>query len=173
MDDLLLYPPWLQAIENFRSAGFTYGSLVSHCWLYRNFGLQVPRPDTPYEEANELRLNFLKQFAPFRNAVLTEFCMDLQSVPGQPWDANAGYEIVNPTDQTKIACQDGLREIGKALRKMRLRLAHVNRGLLTDDERRSNADAQAKAAALEQSIRRKIRRPLRLEQREEGTESQG
>lgn len=157
--EVFFYPPWEQAIANFQKAKFTYGGLISHAWLYKNFGVRLPVCETPFEEANNLRLEFLRQFIPFRNKLLADFNMDLESVPGPLWDDTRGYRIIFPKEQTRLAMQDGLREIAKAISKTACRLHFVDSSQLTQEEQQENRDAAAKIAMLRSMARKQLRGP--------------
>lgn len=157
--EVFFYPPWEQAIANFQKAGFTYGSLVSHAWLYKNFGVRMPARETPFEEANNLRVEFLRQFTPFRSKLLTEFSMDLDSVPGPLWDESRGYRIIPPKEQTSLAMRDGLREIAKAISRTSCRLHFVDSSQLTQEQQQENRDAAAKIAMLRNMARKQLRGP--------------
>lgn len=157
--EVFFYPPWEQAIANFQKAGFTHGSLITHVWLYANFGVKLPRQTTPFVEANELRLEFLRQFTPFRNKLLTEFNMDLESVPGPLWDETRGYRIIFPEEQTGLAMRDGMREIAKAIQRTACRLHHVDASQLTQEQQQENRDAMAKVAMLRNLARKQLRGP--------------
>lgn len=60
----------------------------------------------------------------------------------------SSYEVVPPRDQTDLAMHEGMRDLKRSVRKMTRTLAFIRSEELTDDERRKNADAQAKAAML-------------------------
>lgn len=157
-DELNLYPPWRQAVENFRAAGFTYGDFVSLVWLYENLGIQMPRDGTPHAEAKRLELRFLGQFSTFRRQILEEMQMDLEA--GAKGEDGRGYLVISPQDQTRLAMQDGRRDITRSLRRMHRRVANVNTSNLTADQRRENADAMARIASLAAIARRRIRNNL-------------
>lgn len=141
-DCIQLYPAWRQALANFRQAQFPSGSLLTHDWLYENFGLVKPEPTTPLAEAGRLQLAFLSQFKTFEEALLVEHQVALQSVPGE------GYRLVLSREQSRWAVREGEKDIKRAIRKMGARTSHVNLAQLTATQRQENADALVRVASL-------------------------
>lgn len=144
-----LFPSWRQALANFRSAGYTYGDILPHSWLFEQFeceGLAEPSKITA-EQYNKLKLKLLGQFEPFRETLLEQDQIDLQSVPG------VGYELVPPSDQSGRALKDAYREISKAMRKGIARSSNVNTALLTAEQRREHADNLARLGMLRRMIK--------------------
>lgn len=145
--DALLHPPWKRALELFKEAKFTYGDFLPHDWFYTAFGLPVPLPVMTSAQADRLKLQWLTNFKPFRDALLEQRMMDLINVYGD------GYEIAHPRDQSKRAYQDAMHETRKALRNAAQRIAHVNVSLLSAAERREQADLAAKTAQMALMLR--------------------
>lgn len=148
MDDLdsniELYPSWRQALVCFQEEGFKSGDTLPHSWLYKQFdceALNDPKKITA-DQFQILRLKLLSQFKPFRVALVEQYQVDLQSVPG------VGYEIVPPADQTERALTDTLDTIDKALRDGYRRASNVKLLELTSDQRREHAENLAKFALL-------------------------
>lgn len=138
-----LYPSWRQALANFRDAGFTYGDTLPHAWLHEQFDcVALADPKITWEHAKKLQLRLLSQFEPFRETLLDQYQIDLQSIPG------VGYEIVPPADQTGRALKDTIKDINKALRKGLGRATNVNTSLLTAEQRREHADNLASLGML-------------------------
>lgn len=145
LDNVELYPSWRQALLHFRETGLTYGDTLLHTWLYEQFectGLLDPK--ITWQEAKKLQLKLLSQFTPFRETLLDEDQIDLQSVPG------VGYELVPPADQTGRALKDTINEVNKAVRKGVARATNVNTALLTAEQRREHADNLARLGMLRQ-----------------------
>lgn len=138
-----LYPSWRQALVRFRETGFTYGDTLPHTWLYEQFECEA-LADTKitWEQAKKLQLKLLAEFTPFRETLLDEYQIDLQSVPG------VGYELVPPADQSGRALKDTIKEINKAMRKGVARATGVNTALLTSEQRRDHADNLANLGML-------------------------
>jgi hypothetical protein len=61
---------------------------------------------------------------------------------------DGSYRIVAPQDQTGYAVEAGARSIAKEMRRMALAVQYTNLSMLDDQQRRKNADAQAKIAML-------------------------
>lgn len=143
LDNVELYPSWRQAIVRFREAGYTYGDTLPHTWLYDQFECEaLLDPKISWDQAKKLQLKLLGQFTPFRETLLDEDQIDLQSVPG------VGYELVPPADQSGRALKDTLKEINKAMRKGVARASSVNTALLTSEQRREHADNLASLGML-------------------------
>ena len=133
----------------FRDAGYKPGDILPHTWLYEQFecsGLSDPSKITA-EQYMKLRLKLLSQFEAFREALLEQDQIDLQSVPG------VGYEIVPPADQSGRAVRDTLRDIEKAVRKGGLRGTNVNTALLTAEQRREHADNLVRLGLLRRMVK--------------------
>ena len=153
-DDIMAvqpYPPWRAAVEAFLSAGFQPGDVIEHEWFWKAFGLKRPPDDTPLGVAQREMWKFLKQFEPFCTALLCEHKILLVN------ERSVGYRFVPAGEQTQEAYEEGVREVRKAIRKMGLRITHIDLTALTDQQRRQNAEALAKLSMLE-TMRRKVRR---------------
>lgn len=142
-----MYPPWREALEQFRKAGFAYGQVVPSQWFYDAFGIPMPKPDTPYERGREWELERLDQFTAMRKVLLEEDKMYLRAV-------RIGYEIVLPSQQTALVYKTGLKRARKALRDMGRGLVNVDLVQLTDEQRKQNADALARLAQLKSISKR-------------------
>lgn len=143
-----LYPSWRQALVNFREAGYAFGDILPKSWLYEQFecaGLNDPK--ITWEQAQKLQLRLLSQFTPFREALLDQDQIDLQSVPG------VGYELVPPADQSRRAVKDTLHDVQKAVRKGVARATNVNTALLTAEQRREHADNLARLGMLRRMLK--------------------
>lgn len=163
VQEVLLYPPWKQALDLFRTTDYTYGDMLPHSWFYEAFGVEMPSPTMPSAQAERLKLQWLTNFKPFRDALLEHHSMDLVNVFGD------GYEIIHPRDQSKRAYQDALHETKKALTNAAQRIAHVNIGMLSAAERQQQADLAAKTAQLALMLRSARRLPLtNIEEDDEG-----
>jgi len=143
-----LHPPWRQALLAFRAEGLKPGDMLLHPWLYKQFECEeLNDPRITWEQAQKLQLKLLSQFIPFREALLDQDQIDLQSVPG------VGYELVPPVDQSRRAVEDTLRDIAKAMRKGVARATNVNTALLTTEQRREHADNLARLGVLRRMLR--------------------
>lgn len=157
-DSIQLYPAWRQAITVLKQEDRKEGEVLTYDWLYKNFSIEKPEPDKPLtrKQHEKIELEFLSQFSQFRDTLLEENQIALRNIPGR------GYEIMPSSAQTKWAYEEGLIEVRRGIRKAISRLANVNLGKLTADERRENADALAKTHMLETMTRpRRIEREYR------------
>ena len=146
---LELYPSWRQALVRFREAGLKFGDILLHTWLYEQFecdALNNPR-EISWDQAQKLQLKLLGQFTPFREALLDQDQIDLQSVPG------VGYELVPPADQSRRAVKDTQKDVDKAMRKGVARATNVNTAMLTAEQRREHADNLARLGMLRRLMR--------------------
>ena len=108
------------------------------------------RTKTPVTAAEQERfqLDYMRQFQELRDELLEEHRLALRTLRGEH-----AYEVVPPMDQTDFAMGDGLREMKRAAKKMVGTLVFIRHEQLTDEGRRKNADAQAKAAMFAGMIR--------------------
>lgn len=144
-----IYPLWRRALARFRDTGLTYGDTLPHTWLYREFECEALSDPTKItgDQQNKLKLKLLNEFDPFREALLEQEQIDLQSVPG------VGYELVPPADQTVRALKDTVKDIERVWRKGMARAANVNTALLTTEQRRERVDNLARLALLGRQIK--------------------
>lgn len=144
-----IYPLWRRALVHFREAGFTYGDTLPHTWLYKEFECEALADNTKISgnQQDKLKLKLLHQFQSFREALLEQEQIDLQSVPG------VGYELVTPADQTVRALKDTMRDIERVWRNGMARAANVNTAALTTEQRRERIDTLARLALLGRQIK--------------------
>lgn len=155
MDDQIdLYPPWKEALNAFRSAGFTHGSVFPKEWFERAIGLTPLAPDARLTRAeyDQHDLFFLHQFRHFRTALLTEHKMNLVT------NNNGTYTIILPSEQADRAVADMVKALRKALARGASEIENVDVSRLTASERQQWVDALAKALDLQH--RMGIRRVL-------------
>lgn len=139
-DEFRLSPAWKHALRSLLDRGIQNGDIIGKAELVELFGLA--RPVTA-EDQERFQLDFMRQFSELRDELLEEHRIALRTMHGE-----ASYEVVPPADQTALALTEGQKEMRRALRKMTRTLAFVRHEELTDEQRRRNADAQAKAATL-------------------------
>lgn len=148
--ELKLFPAWRQAELDLIAQGVTYGSLITDEWLREAFGVGEPKT---IADAQRNDLIMLQQTQALRDSLLESRNMMLRRVQG------VGFSVVPPDQQTRVAMEDRTREVRNALRKLAREVSHVDRSRLTDDQRKENADAQAKIGALRGMVRRKLTGP--------------
>lgn len=144
--EMRLSPPWKHALATLVDAGLPYGRVVTKDELVQLFGLRNP---VTAEDQERFQMDFLQQFTELREELLEEHRLRLRTMHGE-----RSYEVVHPNAQTDLAITEGQREMRRAVRRMSRTLAFVRHDELTDDERRKNADAQAKAAMLAGMVRK-------------------
>lgn len=140
-----LSPPWKHALRELLDGGLPNGAIVTKDRLVDLFGLR--RPETA-EQQERFQLDFMQQFSELREELLEEHRIALRTMHGE-----RSYEVVPPSQQTDLALVDGMRDLKRSMRKMTRTLVFIRQEELTDEQRRANADAQAKAAMLAGMIR--------------------
>lgn len=143
--ELRLSPAWKHALSVLLERGISDGQIITKADLSDLFGLR--KPETAAEQ-ERYQLDFMTQFLSLRDELLEEHRLALRTMYGE-----SSYQVVPPSEQTDLAMSEGLREMKRAARKMVRTLAFVRHEMLTDEQRRRNADAQAKAAMLAGMIR--------------------
>lgn len=143
--DFRLSPPWKHALRTLCEQGMPNGRVIAKDELVALFGLRKP---TTAAEQERFQLDFMQQFGELRDELLEEHRIALRTMFGE-----SSYEVIPPAHQTDLAVQEGMRDLKRSMRKMTRTLVFVRHEELTDDQRRSNADAQAKAAMLAGMIR--------------------
>lgn len=143
---------WQNALAAFDSAEFYPGDIIPMSWFYEHFRVAELPADALCRvgDYQKERLIFMGHMERFQKALAEEYDLILQNVRGQ------GYRIMPPAEQTGWTMDQGQREMTRALNKMHLRLTHIRLAELTDDQRRQNADAQAKLAALRSGNRKML-----------------
>lgn len=144
-EEFRLSPPWKHALRALLMRGLSNGDVITKPELVELFGLAAP---VTAEDQERFSLEFMRQFSELRDELLEEHRIALRTMHGE-----SSYEVVPPADQTALALSDGQKEMRRALRRMTRTLAFIRHDELTDEQRRKNADAQAKAAMLAGMIR--------------------
>lgn len=142
-----LFPAWRQAEQDLIAQGVTYGSLITDDWLRAAFGIAEPKT---IAEAQRNDLVMLRQTDALRESLLQTHNMMLRRVQG------VGYTVIPPEQQTRTAMKDRTREVKNALRKLAQEISHVNQAMLSDEQRKENADAQAKLGAMRGMFRKQL-----------------
>ncbi len=143
--EVRLSPAWKHALSVLLEEGLTDGRVIHKDRLADLFGLRKPVTAADQER---YQLDFMQQFLDLRDELLEEHRLCLRTMYGE-----SSYEVLPANQQTDLAMNDGVREVKRAIRKMTRTLAFIRHEELTDDERRKNADAQAKAAMLAGMVR--------------------
>jgi hypothetical protein len=140
-----LSPPWKHAAAVLLERGLHNGAIVTKAELIALFGLRAPQTA---EEQERFQLDFMQQFTELRDELLEEHRIALRTLHGE-----RAYEVIPPQMQTDHAVAEGMRDLKRSVRKMTRTLAFIRHEELTDEQRKQNADAQAKAAMLAGMLR--------------------
>lgn len=138
-DGFKLSPIWKQAVKEMLDAGLTYGSTVEKEKIIDLCELQRPKT---IEEKERFDLRVLQCISEIKELLLIEHRMMLTT------NRDGSYRVVASKDQTNQAVENGVRAITKEMQRMAMAVQYTNTTLLTDDERKRNADAQAKISML-------------------------
>lgn len=143
--EIRLSPAWRHALSVLLSQGLPNGKILHKADMAELFGLAKPQT---IEQHERFQLDFMRQFADLRDELLEEHRIALRTIYGEQ-----SWEVVPPGTQTDLAMNEGMRDLRRSLRKMTRTLAFIRHDELTHEERKKNADAQAKAAMLAGMIR--------------------
>jgi hypothetical protein len=143
--ELRLLPAWRHALRELLAAGLPDGKVVTKDELVALFALREP---ITAKDQERFQLEFMREFDELRAELLEEHRIALRTMFGE-----SAYQVCPPADQTDLAVNDGMRDLKRSMRKMTRTLAFIRHEELTDDGRKKNADAQAKAAMLAGMIR--------------------
>lgn len=143
--ELRLSPPWKHALQVLIEQGLKNGDVIRKEALVELLGLRAP---ITAEDQVRFQLDFMQQFTDLREELLEEHRIALRTMYGE-----SSYEVVPPSAQTELAVSDGMKEIRRSIRKTARMLAFVRHEELTDEQRKQNADAQAKTAMLASMVR--------------------
>lgn len=142
-----LADPVKHTIQRFFEAGFTYGSVIPTEWFFKNFGLKDPQT---IAEADQVKMIYAQYMGALRARMLAEHKMALRTKAG------FGQEVVSPGEQTRWAMADAQSSVAMILSKTRDRLTYINRGQLSDTERRENTDALNRLSFLDRDSQKAL-----------------
>lgn len=141
--------PWPEnstAVERFV---LPEGEILSHADAWAMVGLEYPDPSVPWQAAQEAQLQFVQRWDIFRQALLAERQIDLQSVRGK------GYAVVPPDEQVAQAAKDTRRALQSKLTRGIARIEHVDLARLSDEEKAARVDAMGRLEQLKSAVRKK------------------
>lgn len=145
-----------QAYRKFVLEGKTYGSLLTHGWLYDALGVQDPKTvNGGYDAIQKATFTFASAQAAFSKLLLISHQMALDNVRGNGW------RVVMPNEQAKWAMSEGMDEVQSALSKMSSRIKHTNTALLDRAQRQDYAKVQDHAAMVKRWVDREANRPFK------------
>ena len=137
--ELKLYPSWKQALHDLEVAGIEPGQTIEKEWLENAFGIEQA---LTIADAEKNRALFRSSIWELRGRLLTKHRLMLRSVGG------VGYQVIESEKQTEVALRDRGAEVARALERMHDEVTFVRVELLSDAQRKANADAVAKVGAL-------------------------
>ena len=141
------YPPWREALRQFRAAGFEPGDLIEFRWFYDALGLVKPEGMIDAAEYPRFNMEWTRGFSRLRSALLIEDKVDLINQTG------IGHYVAVPAEQSERAYCDGVKEMKSALRRMMDRIVHTDVSRLTTEQRVAYANDLARAAAMANAVR--------------------
>jgi hypothetical protein len=148
-EEVKLYPAWRQLESDLLAMGLQDGATISMESIRIALGLRDPR-ELMGEEALREQAQFNFAMGELKDSLLTNHRIALRLVPA------VGYMVTPPEDQTRLALKDHGAEVLAAMQKMGQKLTHLRTEKLTDDQRKANADAQAKLATLHALTQRRL-----------------
>ena len=135
-------------LDGFLRLDLAPGDLINHEDLWSLLGLVFPGDDAPHKWAKEQELLKIGRFDKLRAALLERNNIDLVSVSGY------GYRIVPPSEQVELAMHQTRERMQNKLSRGILRVACVNRSVLTDKQRADQANALAKLEGQKSMLRK-------------------
>lgn len=144
MQETQLFPAWKQAVKVLLDEGITYGSTISRKRLAE---LCQVKPPESIDDVRRHDLELLTCITEIKDVLLTAHCMLLVT------DNKGSYVVIAPESQTQYAVDNGIKSIGREMKKMAMAVSFTKTELLSAPERAKNADAQAKISMLAGMIR--------------------
>lgn len=149
---LKLYPAWRQVEADLLAQGLQDGATIPMDYLRAGFGVKDPR-DLNGLEAMQHQMQFNFAIGELCESLLENHRIKLRLVEG------VGYMVIPPGEQTRLALKDRGAEVVNALNKLARETSFIRVEQLTEDERKANADAQAKVGALRAMVRKRLGKP--------------
>lgn len=143
-------PTWKDAVQTFLDSGFVPGEVVPHNWFYQQFGIIKPEECPDFYSSKDAQLMYMTHIEGLKRELLEEHQIAIKAVPGK------GYEVVPPQAQTAWAEEALKTDLQKALRTSKARLVNIRLDELTDDEKKSNLDAQARLSFFRKQARKAL-----------------
>ena len=156
MTEPTLFPAWKQAVKALLDEGLTFGSTITR---KRLADLCQVKPPESIEDVRRYDLELLTCITEIKDVLLTAHCMLLVT------DNKGAYVVIAPESQTQYAVDNGIKAIGREMKKMSMAVSFTKTDLLSDADRAKNADAQAKIAMLAGMVKTKGADLLELSER--------
>jgi hypothetical protein len=156
MTEPTLFPAWKQAVKALLGEGLTFGSTITR---KRLADLCQVKPPESIEDVRRYDLELLTCITEIKDVLLTAHCMLLVT------DNKGAYVVIAPESQTQYAVDNGIKAIGREMKKMSMAVSFTKTELLSDADRAKNADAQAKISMLAGMVKTKGADLLKLSER--------
>lgn len=156
MTEPTLFPAWKQAVKVLLDEGLTFGSTITR---KRLADLCQVKPPESIEDVRRYDLELLTCITEIKDVLLTAHCMLLVT------DNKGAYVVIAPESQTQYAVDNGIKAIGREMKKMSMAVSFTKTELLSDADRAKNADAQAKISMLAGMVKTKGADLLKLSER--------
>lgn len=156
MTEATLFPAWKQAVKVLLNEGLTFGSTITR---KRLADLCQVKPPESIEDVRRYDLELLTCITEIKDVLLTAHCMLLVT------DNKGAYVVIAPESQTQYAVDNGIKAIGREMKKMSMAVSFTKTELLSDADRAKNADAQAKISMLAGMVKTKGADLLKLSER--------
>lgn len=156
MTEPTLFPAWKQAVKALLDEGLTFGSTITR---KRLADLCQVKPPESIEDVRRYDLELLTCITEIKDVLLTAHCMLLVT------DNKGAYVVIAPESQTQYAVDNGIKAIGREMKKMSMAVSFTKTELLSDADRAKNADAQAKISMLAGMVKTKGADLLKLAER--------
>ena len=156
MTEPTLFPAWKQAVKALLDEGLTFGSTITR---KRLADLCQVKPPESIEDVRGYDLELLTCITEIKDVLLTAHCMLLVT------DNKGAYVVIAPESQTQYAVDNGIKAIGREMKKMSMAVSFTKTELLSDADRAKNADAQAKISMLAGMVKTKGADLLKLSER--------
>lgn len=157
MNGVVLDPPWKQALVEFLATNPQPGDLVTRTQLERWFGIKVPAR-LSLSEARNIELQFLANRDRWADELLRRHQIQFSEKDRE----EGGWRVLAPEEVARFTRKAADRDLRKALRKQRDRLAHTNLANLTPAQLVEHAETLVRSSRKLQALKDEDRRPVEL-----------
>jgi len=135
-----IFPAWKNAVEIVAS-DFKAGDVLTMNWIHKNFMIKKPTRGT-FDDFQKYQFEFLAAMDGFKNELLEIHQIAIANIRGE------GYRILPPKEQTGYSEQKFVDDMKKSVKKAVAILSNIKFDCLSDVERKENADARGRIAAV-------------------------